>query len=221
MRKLKPIDEILVSNSITPRNVVKGILMKEKLIPYCCKKCEIVDVWQNEKINLHLDHINGINNDNRIENLRFLCPNCHSQTKTYCSNTQSRYTDEDILKESVGASSIRQVMLKMNMTTGTNYKRIKKLLPDLVKKQKDILVKENGDLIQSIISEKISKLPRPTTRKVNRPSKIELEKMIEEKSILQISKDYGVSDNAIRKWCKRYDIKTKPVGYWQKIKFNN
>jgi DNA-directed RNA polymerase subunit RPC12/RpoP len=37
----------------------------------------------NKEIILQLDHINGINNDNRIENLRFLCPNCHSQTETY------------------------------------------------------------------------------------------------------------------------------------------
>jgi 5-methylcytosine-specific restriction endonuclease McrA len=34
---------------------------------------------------LHIDHINGINNDNRLSNLRLLCPNCHSQTATYCN----------------------------------------------------------------------------------------------------------------------------------------
>jgi transposase-like protein len=39
---------------------------------------------------LELDHINGINNDNRLENLRFLCPNCHSQTTTYGSRNQQR-----------------------------------------------------------------------------------------------------------------------------------
>ena len=33
---------------------------------------------------LQLDHINGINTDHRLENLRLLCPNCHSQTPTYC-----------------------------------------------------------------------------------------------------------------------------------------
>ena len=40
-------------------------------------------VWLDEPITLQLDHINGINNDHRIENLRILCPNCHSQTSTY------------------------------------------------------------------------------------------------------------------------------------------
>jgi 5-methylcytosine-specific restriction endonuclease McrA len=40
-------------------------------------------MWFDKKLSLHLDHKNGINNDNKIKNLRFLCPNCHSQTSTY------------------------------------------------------------------------------------------------------------------------------------------
>ena len=39
--------------------------------------------WMNSPLTLHIDHINGIHNDNRLENLRFLCPNCHQQTNTW------------------------------------------------------------------------------------------------------------------------------------------
>lgn len=42
----------------------------------------------DKNIVLHFDHINGHKNDNSRENVRFLCPNCHSQTKTYCGNKQ-------------------------------------------------------------------------------------------------------------------------------------
>jgi hypothetical protein len=48
-----------------------------------CEICEIGSSWNNKPLVLQLDHINGINNDNRLENLRLLCPNCHSQTDTF------------------------------------------------------------------------------------------------------------------------------------------
>lgn len=58
-----------------------------------------------------------------------------------------------------------------------------------------------------------------STRKVDRPSKSDLEKLIWEKPFTEIGKDYGVSDNTIRKWCKAYGIKSfPPVGYWLKSK---
>lgn len=48
-----------------------------------CQICGISE-WLGKPLTLHLDHINGIHDDNRLTNLRFLCPNCHSQTDTYC-----------------------------------------------------------------------------------------------------------------------------------------
>lgn len=81
---VKPLSEILIKDS-TYSNIgwLKKRILDEKLLVYKCEICENDGIWNNKVLKLHLDHINGINNDNRIENLRFLCPNCHSQTPTY------------------------------------------------------------------------------------------------------------------------------------------
>lgn len=64
----------------------KSFLLRRALlesgIEYKCLICDI-DKWRNSKLNLEIDHIDGNSTDNRIQNLRFLCPNCHSQTATF------------------------------------------------------------------------------------------------------------------------------------------
>jgi len=78
------IDNILVKNSsYMNRSSLKKKIIKHNIIEYKCEICGNNGIWMNKEIILQLDHINGINNDNRVENLRFLCPNCHSQTETY------------------------------------------------------------------------------------------------------------------------------------------
>lgn len=76
-------EECFCENSKVARHSVKNKIIKEHLIEYKCSFCGNIGEWNGSKLVLQLDHINGINNDNRLENLRFLCPNCHSQTKTY------------------------------------------------------------------------------------------------------------------------------------------
>jgi hypothetical protein len=88
-------DKIFVveSKHTSSRNI-KRRLVRDFDWPYEWNKCKNVHfvekdgvlTWMNEPVVLHLDHINDINNDNRIENLRFLCPICHSQTSTYRGN---------------------------------------------------------------------------------------------------------------------------------------
>ena len=78
------LDEILVKDSkYTNMSSLKKRVLKNNLIEYKCAICGISE-WMNKELILQLDHINGDNRDNRISNLRLLCPNCHSQTETYC-----------------------------------------------------------------------------------------------------------------------------------------
>ncbi|MCF2532324.1 HNH endonuclease signature motif containing protein [Yinghuangia soli] len=58
----------------------------------CCTKCRIGNTWQGDPLILEVDHINGDWRDNRAENLRYLCPNCHSQTSTFCGRNRALRT---------------------------------------------------------------------------------------------------------------------------------
>lgn len=80
----KDINELLFYGSSTSNKVLKKRLIEENIIDNKCSDCDIEPFWNGKELTFHLDHINGDNKDNSIENLRFLCPNCHSQTNTYC-----------------------------------------------------------------------------------------------------------------------------------------
>ena len=83
-RTLFSLEEILVENSpYQSTRHLKDKLVKLGLIKYSCVLCSNDGTWLGEAITLQLDHINGNNTDNRLENLRILCPNCHSQTSTW------------------------------------------------------------------------------------------------------------------------------------------
>lgn len=85
------LEDVLVAESTyTNIGVLKRRLVDEGLLAPVCAECGI-DSWQGRLLTLHLDHINGVRNDHRTENLRLLCPNCHSQTGTFAGRNKGRY----------------------------------------------------------------------------------------------------------------------------------
>ena len=77
------LEEVAVENSTYNRSHLRKRLIRDGVIPYECQECGMGPEWRGKPLSLVLDHINGKNDDHRIENLRFLCPNCNSQTETF------------------------------------------------------------------------------------------------------------------------------------------
>ena len=77
------IEDILIQDSPITQKVLRGYIERHKLLHYTCQICGCDGNCQGGHIALELDHINGDNKDNRLENLRYLCPNCHAMTVTY------------------------------------------------------------------------------------------------------------------------------------------
>lgn len=78
--------EILIFNpDLERRQPAKKLIrsMRYFEVKYSCIKCNCDGVWNNKPLTLHVDHMDGNWKNNRLENLRFLCPNCHSQTSTF------------------------------------------------------------------------------------------------------------------------------------------
>ena len=78
---------MIINGNDRDRRLIKRYLLNNKILKYNCSICDLSS-WLDKPITLQIDHINGIRTDHRLENLRLLCPNCHSQTSTYCAKNK-------------------------------------------------------------------------------------------------------------------------------------
>jgi 5-methylcytosine-specific restriction endonuclease McrA len=101
--------DIFIENSLFGRSKVRQKAIVNNLLPYECSNCKNKGYWLNKNLSLQLEHINGISNDNRLSNLAFLCPNCHSQTKTFAGrkNKKPKKICPDCNTQTILRSSIR------------------------------------------------------------------------------------------------------------------
>ena len=89
----RPLPEILVVGStyMGSTSKLKRRLIKEGLLVNRCSECGLLPEWRGKPLTMVLDHRNGDNTDNRLENLRLLCPNCNSQQPTFAGKNRGRY----------------------------------------------------------------------------------------------------------------------------------
>jgi len=215
IEKIKNEDVFKEESTIRISNY-KQSLKKIKL--YECEICHI-SKWLENEISLEIDHINGINNDNRLENLRFLCPNCHSQTINFRGRNIKKIRNKDgffkyskkefieVVKDSL---TIREVCLKLKLTPkGGNYETIKKLIKKFKIDLKKIKIIELNKCKCGNEILKESKLCiecyQESQRKVERPNYETLKENVKENGFSATGRKYGVSDNSIRKWIKFYE----------------
>lgn len=84
-----PVEQLLVVGGRTSRKHLKRRLLQEGLKQNQCEICGLTD-WLGKPLTMQLHHVNGDGSDNRLENIQFLCANCHSQTDTYGAKNRHR-----------------------------------------------------------------------------------------------------------------------------------
>ena len=173
-QRAQPIDRdetnIFIENSTASQKVLRSWYQKGSYSEYKCAICGQEPFWNNMTMTLVLDHINGINNDDRVENLRWVCPNCNSQLNT----TGSRNPNRKIFAKKFYCSECGAEISKGST--------------------------------KCMACESKSRVIPLEEMQVSRE---ELKNLIRNKSFSQIGRDFNVSDNAIRKWCDKFNLPRK------------
>lgn len=126
------LESVLCEGSFSSPGYVKKLLFEHLQLEKKCQCCGLVE-WLGKPIVLEVDHINGYRTDNRPENLRLLCPNCHSLTDTWRGRNINKGTkkveDDELIEALKQCKNVRQALMSVNLAPkGGNYTRAKKLL---------------------------------------------------------------------------------------------
>lgn len=219
IKPAQPLKEILVKDSTyVSTSKLKIRLLKEGLKEYKCEMCGNTE-WQGNPIPLELHHINGDHSDLRIENLQILCPNCHAFTDNYRGKVLSaRKETSDVESPRVGEGVTEPVILNPEPSS-SNEQACVETRQEKPKSSKRILEPKycaycGKELIGKARRNKCCS--QECAHKLNgskRPSVTDLLNAFKEfKNYTQVGKHYNVSDNAVRKWVKLYQIEDMVKG---------
>jgi Zn finger protein HypA/HybF involved in hydrogenase expression len=112
----------------------KHLIKNNALGEHKCNECGLGDKWNEKPITLELEHIDGDKNNNNRSNLKWLCPNCHSQTQTYRKNNRNKISkkilisEEDLIKSIKQEGSVSDILRRVGLkATGDNFNRVYKV----------------------------------------------------------------------------------------------
>ena len=154
---------------------------------------KISSSWNNKPIPLQLHYIDGNHNNNKLDNLQLLCPNCHAQTDNYCRPKTNKRINPSIMKKKNKKkkknSSIKPLAKSITLGTCINCGK------ELTRKQ-------------TLVHNKFCSLECAHEAQKKRPEKDELEKKLKELKFnnIEVGKFYGVTEAAVRKCRKLYNL---------------
>src|SRR6266403_68314 len=211
------INDVLIENSpYVSISKLKCRLYKEGIKNRECELCGQDENWKGKTMSLILDHINGVPDDNRLENLRIVCANCNSTLPTHCRGNKGldlNYVKYVKKNKKCGGINCEKMINSDSKTCVECYHKLKFIgsndeINRNIKKAKynlnlEVGKCECGNNIRncSILCSKCIKIKR---RKVERPPLEQLLKEVSDIGYSATGRKYEVSDNSIRKWIKQY-----------------
>ena len=155
-------------------------------------------MWNGMELTLTLDHINGKNKDNRLSNLRWVCPNCDRQLNTF------GFKNKKDLQKGVVLHPGDYDHTKDDVTTVKSRKEA-----ESNRTCADCGAKIDGSAKRCLTCSRLAR------RKTERPSKNQLNESLLacNGNFTKLAEFYGVSDNAVRKWCRQYGLSTRSGDY--------